>query len=87
MHELDRVRYATTRSHAALDADGADVGATHDVAGGFVPHTGHRKVRPCVDRSPQTGHVFDEECSSMLQSQKQSPPISMTVSKNSDGQQ
>ena len=33
---MDCVRYATTRSHAALDADGADVGATHHVAGVFV---------------------------------------------------
>ena len=43
MHELDCVRYATTRSHAALDADGADVGATHDVAGGFVSAHGAPK--------------------------------------------
>jgi Putative transposase DNA-binding domain len=36
MHEVDRVRYATTRSHRTLDTDGADIGAAHDVAGGLV---------------------------------------------------
>src|SRR5512135_367185 len=36
VHELDPVRYRTTRSQAARDADGADVGAAHDVAGRHV---------------------------------------------------
>src|SRR5271166_267448 len=32
MHKLDCVRYATTRLHPALDSDGADIRATHDIA-------------------------------------------------------
>jgi uncharacterized protein len=36
MHEVDPVRYRTTRSQGTLDADGADIGAPHDVAGGFI---------------------------------------------------
>src|SRR6266545_5008549 len=40
MHELDCVRYATTRSHAALDADGADIRAAHDITGRLVSAPG-----------------------------------------------
>ena len=40
---MDRVRYATTRSHAALDADDADVRATRDVAGRLISAHGAPK--------------------------------------------
>src|SRR5271166_81032 len=40
MHKLDCVRYATTRPHAALDSDGADISATHDIAGCLVSALG-----------------------------------------------
>ncbi len=36
MHKLDCVGYATTRSHPALDPDGADIQATHDIASCLV---------------------------------------------------
>jgi len=49
MHKVDPVRYRTTRSHAALDADDADVGAPHDVAGGFKP-TSPAPIDPVVFR-------------------------------------
>jgi len=49
MREMDPVRYRTTRSQAALDAEDADVGAAHDVAGGFIP-TAPTPIDPAVLR-------------------------------------